>query len=79
MFSQLLFIDPQGSLDLKIDLANTEGGTLIDIQVTTQAFHSSNFLQETDAFIFEALREKKAEHTYLQTKLLEINLVYRAP
>jgi len=79
MLSQLLFNNPQGALDLAKGLVNAEGGPLIDIQTTAEAFLSSNRVQETTAFLLEALKENKAEHAYLQTKLLEINLIGGAP
>merc|ERR1719253_786169 len=79
MLSQLLFNNPQGALDLAKGLVSAEGGPLIDIQATAEAFLSSNRVQETTAFLLEALKDNKAEHAYLQTKLLEINLVGGAP
>jgi len=79
MLSQLLFNNPQGALDLAKGLVNAEGGPLIDIQATAEAFLSSNRVQETTAFLLEALKENKQEHAYLQTKLLEINLIGGAP
>ena len=79
MLSQLLFNNPQGALDLAKGLVSAEGGPLIDIQQTAEAFLSSNRVQETTAFLLEALKDNKAEHAYLQTKLLEINLIGGAP
>jgi len=79
MLSQLLFNNPQGALDLAKGLVNAEGGSLIDIQQTAEAFLSSNRIQETTAFLLEALKDNKQEHAYLQTKLLEINLIGGAP
>lgn len=79
MLSQLLFNNPQGALDLAKGLVNVEGGPLIDIQATAEAFLSSNRVQETTAFLLEALKDNKQEHAYLQTKLLEINLIGGAP
>lgn len=79
MLNQLLFNNPQGALDLAKGLVNVEGGPLIDIQATAEAFLSSNRVQETTAFLLEALKENKPEHAYLQTKLLEINLIGGAP
>jgi len=79
MLSQLLFNNPQGALDLAKGLVNAEGGPLIDIQATAEAFLSSNRVQETTAFLLEALKDNKPEHAYLQTKLLEINLIGGAP
>jgi len=79
MLNNLLFSNPQGALDLAKGLVNAEGGPLIDIQATAEAFLSSNRVQETTAFLLEALKENKSEHAYLQTKLLEINLIGGAP
>mmetsp|Transcript_32005 Transcript_32005/g.47250 ORF Transcript_32005/g.47250 Transcript_32005/m.47250 type:complete len:1732 (+) Transcript_32005:118-5313(+) len=79
MLSQLLATNPQGALDLAKGLVSAEGGPLIDIQATAEAFLSSNRVQETTAFLLEALKDNKAEHAYLQTKLLEINLIGGAP
>jgi len=79
MLSQLLFNNPAGALDLAKGLVSAEGGPLIDIQQTAEAFLSSNRIQETTAFLLEALKDNKQEHAYLQTKLLEINLIGGAP
>jgi clathrin heavy chain len=79
MLSQLLFNNPQGALDLAKGLVSADGGPLIDIQQTAEAFLSSNRVQETTAFLLEALKDNKSEHAYLQTKLLEINLIGGAP
>lgn len=79
MLNQLLFNNPQGALDLAKGLVNAQGGPMIDIQATAEAFLSSNRVQETTAFLLEALKDNKPEHAYLQTKLLEINLIGGAP
>jgi clathrin heavy chain len=79
MLSQLMFNNPQGALDLAKGLVSAEGGPLIDIQATAEAFLSQNRVQETTAFLLEALKDNKEEHSYLQTKLLEINLIGGAP
>merc|ERR1719343_865128 len=79
MLNNLLFSNPQGALDLAKGLVSAEGGPLIDIQATAEAFLSSNRIQETTAFLLEALKDNKQEHAYLQTKLLEINLIGGAP
>jgi clathrin heavy chain len=79
MLNNLLFSNPTGALDLAKGLVNAEGGPLIDIQATAEAFLSSNRVQETTAFLLEALKDNKEEHAYLQTKLLEINLIGGAP
>eukprot|EP00590_Aulacoseira_subarctica_P006793 CAMPEP_0172414528 /NCGR_PEP_ID=MMETSP1064-20121228/1169_1 /TAXON_ID=202472 /ORGANISM="Aulacoseira subarctica , Strain CCAP 1002/5" /LENGTH=1718 /DNA_ID=CAMNT_0013151243 /DNA_START=102 /DNA_END=5258 /DNA_ORIENTATION=+ len=79
MLSQLMFSNPQGALDLAKGLVSAEGGPLIDIQATAEAFLSQNRIQETTAFLLEALKGNKPEHAFLQNKLLESNLIGGAP
>mmetsp|Transcript_6019 Transcript_6019/g.8838 ORF Transcript_6019/g.8838 Transcript_6019/m.8838 type:complete len:1716 (-) Transcript_6019:147-5294(-) len=74
MLNQLLFSNPAGALDLAKGLVSAEGGPLIDIRATAEAFLSSNRIQETTAFLLEALKDNDPNHGYLQTKVLEINL-----
>jgi len=74
MLNQLLFSNPAGALDLAKGLVSAEGGPLIDIRATAEAFLSSNRIQETTAFLLEALKDNDPNHAYLQTKVLEINL-----
>lgn len=40
---------------------------------------SSTLVQETTAFLLEALKNNRKEEGYLQTKLLEINLLSGSP
>lgn len=40
---------------------------------------SASLVQETTAFLLEALKNNKKEEGYLQTKLLEINLLGGSP
>lgn len=74
MLNQLLFSNPTGALDLAKGLVSAEGGPLIDIRATAEAFLASNRIQETTAFLLEALKDNDPNHGYLQTKVLEINL-----
>lgn len=74
MLNQLLFSNPAGALDLAKGLVSAEGGPLIDIRATAEAFLASNRIQETTAFLLEALKDNDPNHGFLQTKVLEINL-----
>ena len=40
---------------------------------------AASLVQETTAFLLEALKNNKKEEGYLQTKLLEINLLGGSP
>lgn len=79
LLNQLVFSNPTGALEFAKALATAEGGPLIDIQAAAETFLASNRIQETTAFLLEALKENKPEHAFLQTKLLEINLIGGAP
>jgi len=79
LLNQLVFGNPAGAVDFAKALATAEGGPLIDLQAATETFLSANAIQEATSFLLEALKPDKAEHTFLQTKLLEINLIGGAP
>jgi len=71
MLSSLVRTNPQGALEFAKQLA---AGSLLDPNQAVDIFMSANRIQETTAFLLEALKENKPEEGYLQTKLLEINL-----
>jgi len=79
LLNQLVFSSPAGALELAKALVSAEGGPLVDIQAAAEAFLASNRVQETTAFLLEALKENRPDHAHLQTKLLEINLTGGAP
>ena len=51
-----------------------EGGSKLNITAVAELFLSRNMLQQTTAFLLDALKGNKPEEAPLQTKLLEINL-----
>jgi len=71
MLSSLVRQNPQGALEFAKQLA---AGSLIDPNQVVEIFMGANRIQETTAFLLEALKGNKPEEGYLQTKLLEINL-----
>ncbi|KAJ8601991.1 hypothetical protein CTAYLR_002731 [Chrysophaeum taylorii] len=71
MLSSLVRQNPQGALEFAKQLAN---GSLVDPNTVVEIFMGANRIQETTAFLLEALKGNKPEEGYLQTKLLEINL-----
>jgi len=52
----------------------TQAPGMASIEQIAQLFVQSNKIQETTAFLLEALKGNKPEEAHLQTKLLEINL-----
>lgn len=51
----------------------------IDPNAVVEIFMSASLVQETTAFLLEALKNNRKEEGYLQTKLLEINLLGGSP
>lgn len=80
MLQQLVRTNPQGALDMAKKLVSPESGPqLIDINAALDTFLSNNLLREATAFLLEALKGNKKEEGFLQTRLLEINLLGGMP
>ncbi|KAJ1460266.1 hypothetical protein M885DRAFT_459036 [Pelagophyceae sp. CCMP2097] len=71
MLGNLARSNPPGALEFAKQLA---ANSLIDPNAVVDIFMTANRVQETTAFLLEALKANKPEEGYLQTKLLEINL-----
>ncbi|KAI9818123.1 MAG: hypothetical protein M1827_000748 [Pycnora praestabilis] len=78
-FTQLLQhivrVNPEKGAEFATALANEEGGPLVDIDRVVDVFQSQNMIQQATAFLLDALKENKPEQGYLQTRLLEMNLM----
>ncbi|KAK7235859.1 clathrin heavy chain [Aureococcus anophagefferens] len=68
MLGNLVRANPPGALDFAKQLA---AGSLVDPNSVVEIFMAANRIQETTAFLLEALKGNKPEEGYLQTKLLE--------
>jgi clathrin heavy chain len=81
MLQQLVRSNPQGALDFAKKLASPDPGTpqLIDTNSVLEIFLSCNLLREATAFLLEALKGNRKEEGFLQTRLLEINLLGGTP
>jgi clathrin heavy chain len=71
MLQALIHANPAGALEFAKQLA---AASLIDPNQVVELFMASSRIQETTAFLLEALKANKPEEGQLQTKLLEINL-----
>lgn len=58
-------------------ITNREGGNVpkVSIDSVVQVFLEANRIQETTAFLLEALKQNRPDEGHLQTKLYEINLM----
>ncbi|KAI9389626.1 hypothetical protein POPTR_008G070600v4 [Populus trichocarpa] len=56
-------------------MSQMEGGCPVDYNTITDLFLQRNLIREATAFLLDVLKPNLPEHGYLQTKVLEINLV----
>ena len=71
MLQTLTRQNPAGALEFAKQLATAQ---LVDISSVVDLFMAGNRIQETTAFLLEALKNNRPEEGYLQTRLLEVNL-----
>ncbi len=79
MLQNMVNQNPQGALEFAKSLVSAENCPFIDPNVVTDLFMATNRVQETTAFLLEALKNNRKEEGFLQTKLLEINLLGGSP
>ncbi len=65
--------------DMASQLVKNESGAMIEINAVVDLFAQYNRLQECTSFLLDVLAGDKQEQGYLQTRLLEMNLVGGAP
>lgn len=68
--------NPEKGAEFATQLANEEGGPLVDIDRVVDIFMAQNMVQQATAFLLDALKDNKPEQGHLQTKLLEMNLMH---
>ena len=67
-------VNPEKGAEFATQLANEEGGPLVDVNRVVDIFMAQNMIQQATAFLLDALKENKPEQGDLQTRLLEMNL-----
>ncbi|KAG2394918.1 Clathrin heavy chain 2 [Vigna angularis] len=75
LLQTILRTDPQGAVNFALMMSQMEGGCPIDYNTITDLFLQRNLIREATAFLLDVLKPDLPEHGYLQTKVLEINLV----
>ncbi|TQD92135.1 hypothetical protein C1H46_022292 [Malus baccata] len=91
LLQTILRADPQGAVNFALMMSQMEGGCPIDYNTITDLFLQSEFwdflsvyfplivqrnlIREATAFLLDVLKPNLPEHGFLQTKVLEINLV----
>ncbi|KAF1892552.1 hypothetical protein Lal_00011019 [Lupinus albus] len=75
IFQTILRTDPQGAVNFALMMSQMEGGCPVDYNTITDLFLQRNLIREATAFLLDVLKPNLPEHGFLQTKVLEINLV----
>ncbi|KAL2541769.1 Clathrin heavy chain 1 [Abeliophyllum distichum] len=75
LLQTILRSDPQGAVNFALMMSQMEGGCPVDYNTITDLFLQRNLIREATAFLLDVLKPNLPEHAYLQTKVLEINLV----
>lgn len=79
ILQNLVHANPKAAQDFAVQLVKNERGPLIEIPPVIDVFMQFNRLPEATAFLVDVLAGDKAEEGFLQTKVLEMNLLGGAP
>jgi clathrin heavy chain len=79
ILQQLVHSQPKSAQDFATALVKNETGPLVEIPACIDVFMQFNRLPEATAFLVDVLAANKPEEGYLQTKVLEMNLLGGAP
>ena len=75
LLQNIVRINPDKGAELATQLANEEGGPLVDVGRVVDIFMSQNMIQQATAFLLDALKDNREDQGQLQTRLLEMNLI----
>lgn len=79
LLQTLVHRNPKAAQEMASQLVKHPGGPLLQIDAIVDIFMQFHRLQECTSFLLDALSEDRKEQGYLQTRLLEMNLVGGAP
>lgn len=74
LLQHIVRINPEKGAEFAGQLANEEGGALVDIDRVVDVFFAQNMIQQATAFLLDALKDNREDQAALQTRLLEMNL-----
>ena len=75
LLQHIVRANPEKGAEFATQLANNEGGPLVDINRVVDIFMSQNMVQQATAFLLDALKENRPDQGPMQTRLLEMNLL----
>ncbi|OLL25481.1 putative clathrin heavy chain [Neolecta irregularis DAH-3] len=75
LLQHIVRINPEKGGEFATQLANAEGGSLVDVERVVNVFMAQNMVQQATSFLIDALKDDLPEQADLQTRLLEMNLL----
>ena len=75
LLQHIVRVNPDKGTEFASQLANEEGGPLVDVGRVVDIFMSQNMIQQATAFLLDALKDNREDQGALQTRLLEMNLL----
>lgn len=79
ILQNLVHANPKAAQEFALQLVKAEGGALIEVPAAVDVFMQFSRLPEATAFLVDVLAGNKPEEGFLQTKVLEMNLLGGAP
>ena len=75
LFQHIVRLNPEKGAEFAASLAKDPAGPLLDIERALDIFQSQAMYQQATSFLLDVLSNDQPEQGYLQTRLLEMNLV----
>jgi clathrin heavy chain len=75
LLQHIVRLNPEKGAEFANQLANEEGGSLVDIDRVVDVFVAQNMIQQATAFLLDALKDNRPDQAAQQTRLLEMNLL----
>ena len=75
LLQNIVRLNPERGAEFANQLANEEGGTLVDIDRVVDVFLGQNMIQQATGFLLDALKDNRPDQGPQQTRLLEMNLL----
>lgn len=75
LLQHIVRVNPEKGAEFATQLANSEGGPIVDVGRVVDIFMSQNMVQQATAFLLDALKDNREDQAQLQTRLLEMNLM----
>jgi clathrin heavy chain len=76
LLRNVIMVNPEAATGLAKTICNRQTNTyLIDVNTVIEIFQSRDKIQELTSFLMEYLKDNRPEDSFLQTKIIELNLL----